>query len=153
MERLLFEGSNWPTTPIPKECRIANLEEAIEFRNHKGASSQPKLLQELVKGDVIHSYAPPLPLDKIKKIPSVSMAPCFECSSLGTSVNSRINTNLLQQYKYRKCLSRLINLAVAARRKFPYKRILAKKNDVKSAYCQMHLHYETAVETTTQIPE
>jgi hypothetical protein len=64
MEQLLFKGSNWPTTPIPKECRIANLDKAIMFGSHKGASSQPKLLQELVKGNVIHDYALPLPLDK-----------------------------------------------------------------------------------------
>jgi hypothetical protein len=74
-----------------------------------------------VKGNVIHGYALPLPLDKIKRIPSVCMAllntqaqwtinkreeiiekdrlthnQSFEWSSLGTSVNSRIDTNLLQ---------------------------------------------------------
>jgi hypothetical protein len=75
MERLLFEGSNWPTTPIPKEYRFANLDEAIKFRNHKGASSQPNLLRELVKGNVIYGYALSLPLNKIKRIPSVCMAP------------------------------------------------------------------------------
>jgi hypothetical protein len=29
MERLLLKGSNWPMTPIPKECIIANEDEAI----------------------------------------------------------------------------------------------------------------------------
>ncbi len=72
---------------------------------------------------------------------------------MGTSVNSRIDTDLLHQCKFRKCLSRLINWAVAARRKFLNKRILAKKDDVKLAYCQMHLHHETAVNTVTKIPE
>jgi hypothetical protein len=61
MEQLLFKGSNRPTIPIPKECRIADLDEAIKFRNHKGASSQPELLWELMKGNVIHGYALPLP--------------------------------------------------------------------------------------------
>jgi hypothetical protein len=39
IKQLLLEGSKWPTTPIPEECRIANLNEAIKFGNHKGATS------------------------------------------------------------------------------------------------------------------
>jgi hypothetical protein len=69
------------------------------------------------------------------------------------SVNSRIDTNLLKQCKFGKCLSGLINWAVASRRKFPNKRILAKRDNVKSTNCQMHLHHETAVKIATQIPE
>jgi hypothetical protein len=127
---------------------------------------------------VIHGYSLPLPLDKIKNIPSICMAPLniqtqwtinkrgkiiekdrlthdqsFEWTSSGTSVNSRIDTDLLQQCKFGKCLNRLINWAVLVRRRFPNKRILAKKDDVKSAYHRMHLHHETAVKTVTQIPE
>ncbi len=62
-------------TSIPEECRIADLNEAIELGNHKGTISQPELPQELVTRDVIHGYAIPLPLNKIKNIPSVCMAP------------------------------------------------------------------------------
>jgi hypothetical protein len=77
----------------------------------------------------------------------------FVWSSLELSVNSRIDTELLRQYKFGKFLLGLINWAVAARRKFPNKRILAKKDDVKSAYHCMHLHNDMAVKTVTQIPE
>jgi hypothetical protein len=45
-----------------------DVEAALTFGNHKGASSKPKLLQELVKDGIIHSFALPLPLSKIKKI-------------------------------------------------------------------------------------
>jgi hypothetical protein len=75
MEQLLLEGSKWLMAPTPEECRIADLNKAIEFGNHKGATSQPELLRELVTGDVIHGYALPLPLNKIKNIPSICMAP------------------------------------------------------------------------------
>jgi hypothetical protein len=117
MEQLLLEGLKRPTSPIPEECRITDLNEAINFGNHKGATSQPELLQELVTGYMIHSYAIPLPLNKIKNNPSVCMAPLniqaqwrinkrgkitkkdrlthdqsFEWASSGTSVNSRIDT-------------------------------------------------------------
>jgi hypothetical protein len=34
MEQLLLEGTKWPMSPIPKECRVANLNEAIKFGNY-----------------------------------------------------------------------------------------------------------------------
>ncbi len=113
---------------------MANLLEALSFGNHKGASSKPELLKELVTSNVIHRYALPLPLDKITRIPGVCMAPLniqaqwtinerleivekdrlthdqsFKWTTLGTIVNSRTNTDLLQQCKFGKCLTRLIN--------------------------------------------
>jgi hypothetical protein len=152
--------------------------EALEFGNHKGATTQPKLLLKLVSGDVKYGYALPLPLGKIFKIPNVSMAPLniqlqwtintlreiiekdrlthdqsFEWTKSSTSVNSQTDTDLLQQCKFGKCLLRLINWVVAARRKYPNWRILTKKDDFKSAYCQMHLNWETAARTVTQLPE
>jgi hypothetical protein len=152
--------------------------ETLEFGNHKGATTQLKLLLKLVSGDVKYGYAPPLPLGKIFKIPNVCMAPlniqlqwtinnlgeiiekdrlthdqCFEWTKSGTSINSRTDTDLLQQCKVGKYLLSLINWAVAARRKYPNWRILVKKDNFKSAYCQMHLNWETAARTVTQLPE
>ena len=75
LKKLLEFGSQWPTTSISEEDRVANLLEAQSFGNHKGASSQPELLKELVTSDVIHGYALPLLLDKITCIPGVCMAP------------------------------------------------------------------------------
>jgi len=178
LTNLLKLGSQWPTTPISEEDRVADLLEALSFGNHKGASSQPKLLEELVTNDVVHGYALPLPLDKITRIPGICMAPLniqpqwtinergeivekdrlthdqsFKWTQSGTSVNSRIDTDLLQQCKFGKCLTRIINWTVAARRKFPNRRIMAKKDDIKSAYRRMHLSWDTATQTVTQIPD
>jgi hypothetical protein len=75
MGKLLLGSSQLPMEPMSEKDRIADLQEALEFGNHKGDSSQPKLPQELVTTDVIHGYALPLPLDKITKIPNVFMAP------------------------------------------------------------------------------
>jgi hypothetical protein len=157
---------------------VANLFEALSFGNHKGASSQPELLKELVTSNFIHGYALPLPLDKITRIPGVCMAPLniqaqwminergeivekdrlmhdqsFKWMTSRTSVNSRTDTDLLQQCKFGKCLTRLINWTVAARHKYPNQRIMAKKNDIKSAYHWMHLSWDTAIQTVTQFPE
>ena len=49
-------------------------------------------------------------------------------------------------------MRRLINWAVAARRLFPNKRILATKLDVKAAYRQCHLNATIATQTCTQLP-
>ena len=50
-------------------------------------------------------------------------------------------------------LRRLINWAVAARKRFPSYRILATKADFKSAYRRCHLNWETALTTCTQLPD
>jgi hypothetical protein len=73
--------------------------------------------------------------------------------SSGTSVNSRVRKELLQACQYGFCICRLINWAIAARRKYPSQQILATKNDNKSAYCRGILHFATALQTATQLPE
>jgi hypothetical protein len=97
-----------------------------------------------VSGNVKHRYALPLPLGKIKRIPGICMAPLniqppwtinecgeiikkdrlthdqsFKWEKSGSSVNSQTDTSQLQQYKFGKCLLRLINWVVAARKKIP----------------------------------
>jgi hypothetical protein len=71
----------------------------------------------------------------------------------GTSVNSRVIKELLQECQYGYCIHRLVNWAVAARRKYPGQRILASKIDYKSAYHQGILHFATALQKVTQLPE
>jgi hypothetical protein len=75
MKSFLENSSQWPTEPISEEERIGDVEEALQFENHKRAQSQPELLLKLVTGDVIHGYTICLPLDKIIRIPHVCMAP------------------------------------------------------------------------------
>jgi hypothetical protein len=60
MKEMLAHGLQWPTEPITEEDRTADLFEALEFRNHKGATTQPELLLKLVSGDVrIRPPSPP----------------------------------------------------------------------------------------------
>ncbi len=179
MKGLLEFGSQWPTEPIPGEDRIADLNKALSFGNHKGAMSQPKLLLYLVSRDVKHGYSLPLPLNKIKQISCICMAllniqpqwtfdeygeivekdrlthdQSFKWTKSGTSVNLLCtDTDLFQQCKFGKCLTRLINWAVVARRKYPNRRILAKKDDIKLAYRRIHLQGDTAVKTVMQSPD
>ena len=46
-----------------------------------------------------------------------------------------------------------MNWTVAARIKYPNRRILASKIDYKSAYRRCHLNTKVAVQTCTQLPE
>jgi hypothetical protein len=177
MEKILKEGSEWPMEDISPRDRTSDLKEALSFGNHKGASNNKELLKKLVEKDILHGYGLVLPLDKMELIPGVLMAPMnitnqntidetgktigkdrlthdqsYEWGS-GSSVNSRVLKDELLPCKFGACLKRLINWAVAARRKFPGKRILVSKIDYKSAYRRCHLGARTAIQTCTQLPE
>ena len=125
---------------LPLPAKLKDLEEAMAFGNHKGAESNPEILRELIKKDVTHSYGLVLPLDKLKRIPCALLAPMnimkqnkidecgrivkkdrlthdqsYKCGS-ESSVNSRVNKDLLLPCKFGACLKRLINWAIAARK-------------------------------------
>ncbi len=75
MEDFLTHGSKWPLDKISKEKRVNNLNDALTFGNHKGASAKPKLLLKLISKDVKYGYSVPIPLDSVKLIPRLEMAP------------------------------------------------------------------------------
>ena len=74
-KNLLNNGSIWPLAEISEEERIKDVEEALTFGNHKGATTKPDLLKLLVNNDVIHGFALPLHLDKIIRIQGILLAP------------------------------------------------------------------------------
>ncbi len=166
----------WPLQPLNEEDRMKDVEDALIFGNHKGANKQQDLLEKLVTDDVTRGFAIPFPLSKIARIPGILLAPLniqaqntinergeiiqkkwlthdqsWKWQS-GTSVNSRVNKDELMPCYFGRALRRLINWAVAARKIYPNKRILATKLDVKAAYRRCHLNAATAVQTCTQIP-
>jgi len=53
MKRIRTHGSKRPLQPLDKEDRIKDVEEALNFGNHKGAIKQQELLEKLVTDDVI----------------------------------------------------------------------------------------------------
>ena len=68
------------------------------------------------------------------------------------SVNSRVEKEKLMPCYFGRVIKCHINWAVAACRKYPNKRILATKLDIKTAYRQCHLNTMTAIQTCTQLP-
>ena len=54
---ILDSGSRPPLEPLSSELRKKDLEEAIEFGNHKGVSKHKKFFQNLIKRDVINKFS------------------------------------------------------------------------------------------------
>ncbi len=165
MKTVLIKGSEWPLSTLDDSKQLKGIDDMLKFGNHKGANQQQELLLKLVKDDLIRGFALPLPLNKIKKIPGVLLAPLNiqlqktinECGEIipknrltqyqswkwqsGTSINCRVNKTKLMPCYFGKALKRLINWAVAARKiQHPKKRILASKLDVKAAFRWLHLN-------------
>ena len=57
MRPLLVSGSDWPLLSLSNDNRKEDLSEALAFSNHKGATSKPGLLKDLISKDVKHGYA------------------------------------------------------------------------------------------------
>ena len=124
-----------------------------------------------------HGYGLVLPLEKLKQKPGALLAPMnimkqnsiVECGRIvekdrlthdksykwgsESSINSRVDKELLLPCKFGACLKRLLNWAVTARKKYPNRRSLATKIDYKSAYRRCHLNAKAEVQTCTQLPE
>jgi hypothetical protein len=177
MEAFLLERSKWPLTEISKNEQQQDLVDTLTFGNHKGALQKSVILKKLIAKDIKYRYSLPVPLSSIQLIPGLVMAPMnimeqntidkfgwiiqkdrlthdqsWKWSS-GTSVNSGVWKELLHACQYGFCICRLINWAIAARKKYPGQRILATKIDYKLAYPQGILHFVTALQTATQLPE
>jgi hypothetical protein len=175
MSRILTHGLEWPLAPINKECRLADVWEALIFGNHKGVSTKPDLLLQLMSKDVHFGYCLRLPLAKAEKIPGILIAPMniqqqntinefgriipkdrqthdqsFKWSS-GTFVNSRVKTEELLPCLFGACIKRIVNWAITARRLFPDVPILAFKINFKLAFQRRHLNAATAVQMCTKL--
>ena len=47
MKKVLKEGSEWPMDELDPEFRLSDLEDAIAFGNHKGATKNEDLLKKI----------------------------------------------------------------------------------------------------------
>jgi hypothetical protein len=75
MKTVLTYGLTWPLLPLDDSNQLNNINNALAFGNHKGATQQPELLLKLIWDDVDQGFALPLPLDKIKQLPGILLAP------------------------------------------------------------------------------
>ena len=139
---------------ISESDRIADLTDALQFGNHKGASQKPDLLKKLILDDIRYGYGLGIPRGKISHLPNACVAPMNitkqftldaggeivdkECLThdqsfrwqSGLSVNRRVIRDGLQRCMYGRCLMQLLCWIVAARRKFPKAPIILQKIDI-----------------------
>ncbi len=69
----------------------------------------------------------------------------------GESVNSRVKMEELEPCMFSFAFSRIIHYIVALRKKIPNKRIWIRKEDVKSAFRQLHLNARTAFRSMVRV--
>ena len=177
LKLILERGSDWQLEELEEEKRRSDLQEALAFGNHKGATKQPEQLKQLITNDINYGFAMVVPLSKIANLPHVCMAPLnvapqHSIDEYGnvvekdrlthdqswkwgseTSVNSRVKDETNLPCIFGHALNRLINKTVALRLKYPNARIFCSKMDYKSAFRRMHLNWLTALRSCTQLPE
>jgi hypothetical protein len=174
LKEILSNGSNWPAEERSLEDRQKDLQEALEFGNHKGALKQEQRLFDLLREDVIHGYALPILREHAARIPGLLLSPMniAEQDSISargeivaklrlthdhsfdfgenSAINSRARLEDLEPAHFGKALRRFIYFVVDLRRRFPEKRIFLVKGDWKAAYRRIHLHPDTAIQCATQ---
>jgi hypothetical protein len=162
---------------LNKEERQKDVDQALQFGNHKGASLNEEKLRTMISDKVSHGYILPLPLSKITIVPGILLAPLniqrqntideegniiekdrlthdqsFKFSSSNSSVNSRLDITKLSPGIFGWVIKRLVNWIVTEQRKYPNRHILATKIDFKSAYRRCHLNAESAVQSCASLP-
>ena len=177
MKEQLEHGATYPLEPLDKISIEKDKIEALERGNHKGVINNPKLFTEIMDEEVRQGWQLVIEKENIIDLEGAQLAPMniqdqrtidddgnvipkkrlshdqsFAYGS-GTSVNSRIIEEELQDVMYGSCLSRVIHDIIMLRLKFPSTRILMSKIDYKGAYRRGHLHASSSLVTATQSEE
>jgi len=175
---ILKNGIQFPLSILSNQTRRKDTIEALDYGNHKGATKHKELFHQLLQKDVHHGYSLVIPISAVLQIDGALMAPLniaeqFTISEFGeviqtqrlthnqskifsasgTSVNSRIDKDKLQDCMYGHMIIRLVHYIVALRISEPNKVIFMQKTDYKSAYRRAHLNWATAIQTITRVDD
>ena len=171
-------GVEFPLSKTTREEKKNDILEGLQFGNHKGVKKFKEIFEKTFDNEVIHGCSLVIPLKNVLSIHDALLAPMnvieqgtinergeiVDKSRLthnqskifkgsGTSVNSRVIDEKLQDCMYGHCLLRVIHQIVEYRRLYPYKIILMQKIDYKSAYHRLHFGWKSAIQTITQYEE
>jgi hypothetical protein len=130
MKRIFTDGSKWPLVNMSEDARKQDVLNTLILGNHKGALTKPNLLQKLIGKDVKYRYSFNTLLSSVTLIPGVCMAPMNimsqntinkegrmfpkESWGSGSSVNSRVQKELLLTCHYGYSICHLVNWVVVA---------------------------------------
>jgi len=171
LKQILINGIQFPLQPLSNKLRAQDTAEAIEFGNHKGATTHQHFFNELhhidYKGWVLLNHpdtcsnenwrSPNGYFEHCREFGEIVQSQCLThnqskvFSASSTSVNSRVDPDKLQDCMYGYMIIRLIHYIVALRLKFPNQIILMQKPNYKSTYRRAHLHWTTAIQTMTRV--
>lgn len=141
MEKVLTQGIMFPLSPLSPEIRAADLAECLAFGNYKGVKTYSNYFNKLMDADVTHGYSLVLPLSAAVLIPNALMAPLniIEQNTItehgeivtkkrlihnqsrvfiasGTSVNGRVDKDILQDCMYGHTIMRMVHYILALRK-------------------------------------
>ena len=168
-------GVEFPLQKTTRKEKFEDVLEALEFGNHKGMQKYAPFFEENLDKDVLHGFYLPIPVQKVAEIKDALLAPMnvIEQDSInergeiidkkrtthnqsktfkssGTSVNSRVQEDKIQDCMYGSCLLRFIHAIVELRHRHPISKILLQKIDFKSPYRRLYLGWKMAIQTITQ---
>lgn len=177
IEDLLLRGSHFCADPLPHAQCLAQVDAALDYGNHKGATKDPDKLYDLLDDDVTHGFNMPLPLSMARRIPGLLISPMNIAKqntidengsiiqkdrlthdhsmefSPKSSINSRSRLEDHEPCHFGHALNRLFHIIVELRRKHPTRRILLTKVDWKAAYRRVHLDFNTSVQCCTHLED
>ncbi len=106
-EKLLNNGLDWPLEDISQTDCADDINEALTFGNHKGASLNPELLLLLMSNDVVYGFAVPSPLEKMMNIPGILFAPLNiqEQNTINNTDTIVLSKRLTRNQSYQRSLS------------------------------------------------
>ena len=179
-KRTLLLGAKMPLKPLTESERIAFLQLALDYGNHKSARKHAPILLTMIDKEVHRGWQLPIPIDKLQEIQGTVVSPlsmvkqwtideegnstpklrlahdqsfAFQQEAI-KSVNQRVIDKELSVTRYGFALSRFLHAIIQLRALFPNVEILLTKIDFKSAYRRIHFHAESALQsvvTTTDL--
>jgi len=155
---------------ITEEERREDLRLAMDYGNHKSATKEEAEVERLLKKEVEHGFALPIPKERLEDIPGAILQPMgaakqstltptgqrveklrlthdssFNFTKDRRSVNDRIDEQAYNELIYGHCLQRVLHFVVALRLKYPDKTIFTAKFDYSDAYRRLHHNGATAL--------
>jgi hypothetical protein len=177
LAQIISDGMDYRySRSITDEERTLERTALLARGNHKSAKDEPEQIERLLKKEVDHGFAIPVPIDVVSRIKNSSVQPLglakqFGLSSDGTrkikyrmtqdlsyshtktakglpvSVNSRIDMDAYPEMIFGWCLLRIIHLIISLRLHYPQTRILISKYDYSDAYRRMAHSASAAAQT------
>lgn len=164
LKQRLEEALNFPLEDLDEDLRIKDLQAAFARGNHKSAEKHHEFLADAILKEIKKGWLLALPDETHEEIPDIILNPMgvaehvgvtaggtfevkernthdlsFPGKVSGTSVNSRIIEEQMEPCMFGYAILRIIHYILHLRKMHSDKKILLRKDDLKSAYKRCHL--------------